>query len=372
MERRSRKLKAQDRLYLERALELATRGVGNTAPNPPVGAVIVRDGEIVGEGYHHLAGSYHAEVEALRDAGGKARGATMYVSLEPCNHTGKTPPGSGALIEAGLARVVVGALDPNPKTASGGIRALRAAGIEVDIADNPRASVLIESFAHAILDSSRPYCSLKMASSIDGYMAPKPGDQYWLTGAASKEFVRDLRIAHDAVMVGAGTVRIDNPQLTVRPARTRLRPYQRIVVCETDTVPADRRIFLTPDGYERTIVLAPAGMRASFDDLSEHAQLLFVGDADARQLDLTAAMSALREYGVQSVLCEGGPTLAARLLTAGLIDRLFWLFAPSVLANDQAVPVLGGRADAVFPSISIDRVERLDDDVLISGVVKRV
>ncbi|MBC5816479.1 MAG: bifunctional diaminohydroxyphosphoribosylaminopyrimidine deaminase/5-amino-6-(5-phosphoribosylamino)uracil reductase RibD [Candidatus Eremiobacteraeota bacterium] len=372
MERRHGRLKAQDRLYLERAFELAVRGSANTAPNPPVGAVIVRNGEIVGEGYHHVAGSSHAEVEALRVAGPRARGATMYVSLEPCNHTGKTPPCSRAVIEAGLARVVIGALDPNPKTARGGMAALRDAKIDITIADEPQAKLLIESFTHTVLNSSRPYVSLKMASSIDGYIAPAPGDQYWLTGSASRDFVRDLRIGHDAVMVGAGTVRIDDPQLTVRPAHTRLRPYARIIVCETDAVPADRRVLASAPGYERTIVLAPAGVQERFATLSDTAEVLFVGSAADTQLDLAAAMKTLRRRGFQSILCEGGPTLAARLLAAGLIDRLFWLIAPKVLANGSALPVLNLPSGTTFPSIGFDRVERLGDDILISGAVKHV
>jgi len=372
LEGRHRQLKAQDRLYLERALELAARGSANTAPNPPVGAVIVRDGEIVGEGYHHVAGSSHAEVEALRLAGPKARGATMYVSLEPCNHSGKTPPCSRAVIDAGVARVVIGALDPNPQTAQGGVGALRDSNVDITIVDEPRAKRLIESFTHTILNSARPYTSLKMAASIDGYMAPAPGEQYWLTGDASKDFVRDLRIEHDAVMVGAGTIRIDDPQLTVRPFRTRLRPYVRIIVCQTDAVPAGRRVFASAPGYERTIVLAPAGAKERFATLHDTAEVLLVGSATDTQLDLAAAMKALRRRGFQSILCEGGPTLAARLLAAGLIDRLFWLIAPTALANRNAVPVLNLSAGTSFPSIGFDRVERLADDVLISGAVKHV
>ncbi|MFN2528144.1 MAG: bifunctional diaminohydroxyphosphoribosylaminopyrimidine deaminase/5-amino-6-(5-phosphoribosylamino)uracil reductase RibD [Candidatus Baltobacteraceae bacterium] len=372
MERRLGQLKAHDRLYLERALELAARGSANTAPNPPVGAVIVRDGEIVGEGYHHVAGSSHAEVEALRAAGPRARGATMYVSLEPCDHTGKTPPCSRAVIEAGLARVVIGALDPNPKTAQGGVAALRDANIDVTIVDTLRAKRVIESFTHVMLNSARPYLSLKMAASLDGYVAPAPGDQYWLTGDASKDFVRDLRIEHDAVMVGAGTIRIDDPHLTVRPSHTRLRPYVRIVACETDAVPADRRVLASAPGYERTIVLAPAGAKERFTPLSDIAELVFIGSAAETHLDLAAAMKALRRRGFQSVLCEGGPTLAARLLASGLIDRLFWLIAPQVLANRKAVPVLNLPAFATLPSIGFDRVERLADDILISGAVKHV
>lgn len=372
MERRNDKLKAQDRLYLERALELAERGSANTAPNPPVGAVIVHEGDIVGEGYHHAAGSNHAEVEALRSAGERARGATMYVTLEPCNHFGKTPPCSRAVVDAGITRVVVGAVDPNPKTAAAGMRALQDAGIHVHVADAPRAKVLIEPFTHVIQNTARPFVSLKMAVSVDGFIAPKHGEQYWLTGTQAKDFVRDLRVAHDAVMVGAGTIRIDDPQLTVRPPQTRLRPYVRIVLCETGSVAVDRRVFQSVDGYERTIVIAPAGIRSQFEMFAECAEVLFIGDERSVRLDLVGAMKALRDRGLTSILCEGGPTLAVRLLAAGLIDRFFWIVAPVVFAGDGSVPALNVEPGARLPSIGFDRVERLGDDVLISGRVKNV
>ena len=371
MEGRNGKLTQRDLLYLERACELAARGSANTSPNPPVGAVVVRDGEIVGEGYHHVAGSHHAEVEALLQAGDRARGATMYVTLEPCNHFGKTPPCSRAVIEAGVSRVVLGVLDPNPKTAQGGILALQNAGIEVNVANAPQANLLIEPFAHTISNTARPYTSLKMAASLNGYVAPRQGEQYWLTGPASGDFVRELRIAHDGVMVGAGTIRIDDPQLNVRPAHSRLRPYTRIVLCETDTVPADRRIFQPLDGYERTIVVAPAGIRTQFDALGASAELLFVGDDRSLQLDLPAAMQALRRRGMMSLLCEGGPTVGARMLVAGLVDRFYWLVAPAILAS-PGVPVLKVESGMQLPSIAFDRVEQLGDDVLLSGKVKNV
>ena len=363
-------MKAQDRLFAERACELAARAIGNTLPNPPVGAVLVRDGTIIGEGYHHRAGMPHAETEAIVQAG-DARDATLYVTLEPCNHTGKTPPCTKAVIESGIKRVVIGTMDPNPKTGSGGLDALRKAGIEVEVVDSARAKWLVEPFAHTIQDTTLPYVSVKMASSIDGFVASRPGEQQWLTGEASRDFVRDLRIAHDAVMVGAGTVRVDDPQLTVRPAHDRLRPYHRIVLCETDSVPVERRIFSATSAYERTIVVAPGGKRERFESLREVADVIFVGDG-ALALDLRAALEVLRAQGIQSILCEGGPTLAARLLTHGLVQRFFWLMAPVLLAGAEAVGVLNFPEGTLPPSIQFDDVERLGDDVLLSGTVGNV
>jgi diaminohydroxyphosphoribosylaminopyrimidine deaminase/5-amino-6-(5-phosphoribosylamino)uracil reductase len=359
-------LTSLDRLYLDRAYELAARGIGSTSPNPPVGAVVVRDGKILGEGYHHVAGAPHAEANALAQAG-DALGATLYVSLEPCNHVGRTPACAQTVVDAGIRRAVIGAFDPNPRTNRGGVARLREAGIEVEVAADTRAFQLVEPFARAVRDK-RAYVTLKMAMSVDGAITSKPGVQEWITGESERLYVRDLRIAHDAVMVGAGTVRVDDPQLTVRPPHDRLRPYVRVVVCETDGVPAESRVFAELDGYARTVVLAPAGARERFAALESVGDLLFVGDERAKQLDLTEAMRALYAHGIYSVLCEGGPTLGARSIAAGLVDRIYWAIAPVFLQSPTAVPVLAGvDLGALGAKVRFDRVEQVGEDVMISG-----
>lgn len=360
-----------DRLYLERAYELAARGVGSTAPNPPVGAVIVRDGKIVGEGYHHKAGENHAEVNAIVQAG-DVRGATVYVSLEPCNHVGRTPACSRALLDAGVTRVVIGALDPNPKTNGGGAAQLREHGVETVVTNDERARELIEPFAFAVRHE-RPYLALKMAMSLDGAITSKPGIQEWITCEEERLYVRDLRIAYDSVMVGAGTVRVDDPQLTVRPPSHRLRPFTRVIACETDTVPETSRVFAPLEDYAKTVVLAPAGAKERFDNLREVAEVIFVGDQSSTQLNLSEAMKALRGYGIQSVLCEGGPTLASRLIEANVVDRVYWAIAPILLTNREAVPVLAdGNLATVGRRLRFDHVERVGEDVVISGVFQHL
>jgi len=339
-----------------------------------VGCVVVRDGITLGEGRHHRAGEAHAEVEALRDArarGHDVRGATAYVSLEPCNHHGRTPPCSDALVEAGVARVVVGALDPNPKTAQGGVRRLRDAGIAVDVVDDPGARAVIERFRWTIAHEL-PFVTLKMAASLDGYVASRPGEQQWLTGAIARERVRDLRIAHDAVMVGAGTVRVDDPLLTVRPHATRRKPYARIVVCETSAIAPQSRVLAPPpdappDAYRRTIVSAPGGARPAFAALEPLADVVYAGEAGATQLDLVAALRALRERDITTVLCEGGPTLAGRLLAAGAVQRVVWFVAPAFLRTDAAVPALAGADLSARNGWRFDRIERVGDDMLLSA-----
>lgn len=355
-----------DRLFMDRAFELASRGVGSTAPNPAVGSVIVRNGRIIGEGYHHRAGERHAEANALAQAG-DARGATAYVTLEPCNHVGRTPACAQTLVDAGVRRVVVGTLDPNPKTNGGGIATLRAAGIEVDVVHDPRARALIEPFAEA-MTHDRPFLALKMAMSIDGRITSKRGVQEWITCEEERLYVRDLRIMHDAVMVGAGTIRVDDSQLTVRPPSHRLRPFTRIVVCETDTVPETSRVFADVEDYAKTIVLAPAGARDRFANLRDVANVMFVGSAAERQLDVFRAMQTLREAGIQSVLCEGGPTLGARLIAAGVVDRVYWAIAPVFLTAPDAMPVLAGADLAALRArIRFDATEMIGADVILTG-----
>jgi diaminohydroxyphosphoribosylaminopyrimidine deaminase/5-amino-6-(5-phosphoribosylamino)uracil reductase len=356
----------QDRLFLERANELARRGLGNTSPNPAVGALVVRNGSIAGEGYHHRAGEPHAEILALRQAGERARDATLYVSLEPCNHTGRTPPCSHAVAAAGIARVVIGVEDPNPKTARGGIDYLRAHGIALEIADDPQSRAIVEPFARAIL-GERPYVTLKMAMSLDGYITSTRGVQHWLTGAAAREFVRELRIAHDAVAVGAGTVRVDNPRLTVRPPHHRLVPYRRVVVCETDAVSRNSLVFSPHDGYAQTIVLAPAGRRERFTAVEPVADVVYVGAPDSQELDIAQGLRELQTRGIATLLCEGGPTFAGKLFQGGLVDRFFGLVAPQLLRSADAVPVLAHTTLPQVRGLRFDRVERLGADLLIGA-----
>jgi diaminohydroxyphosphoribosylaminopyrimidine deaminase/5-amino-6-(5-phosphoribosylamino)uracil reductase len=358
---------ALDRLFLERANELARRGFGSTSPNPAVGAVAVLDGRVIGEGYHHRAGEPHAEVHALESAG-DAKGATLYVTLEPCNHVGRTPPCSHAVVRAGVARVVIGTADPNPKTDGGGIAHLRQHGIEVEIADDAASRATIEPFARAIR-SSRPYVTLKMAMSADGFVASVRGVQQWLTGPQAREFVRELRIAHDAVGVGAGTVRVDNPRLTVRPPHHRLTPFRRVVLCETDSVPAKSLVFSPRPGYAATMVAAPAGLRERFRQLEAVAEMVYVGGEDSRQLDIAQALTDLRERGITSLLCEGGPTLAGKLFEHGLVDRFYGLVAPQLMRSEDAVPVLTGLTLPQVRGLRFDGVERVGPDLLVSAAI---
>ena len=362
MGNRDGKLTPIDRLYLQRAYELASRAVGSTLPNPPVGAVVVREGRVVGEGYHFRAGEAHAESQALEEAGRDARGATLYISLEPCAHVGRTPPCTDAVIASGVARVVAGALDP---TTHGGAKQLREGGIDVAVVDDPAARDLIEVFART-MRHPRPYVALKMAASLDGFVASREGVREQLGSPAEERYVRELRTAFDAVMVGAGTVRVDDPLLTVRPAHDRARPYVRIVVCDREPVAAKSRVFESVEGYARTIVLVPRSRLDRFETLRAVADIAAVDSSSDGRLDLTAAMRALRERGVMSVLCEGGPQLGASLIAARMVDRIYWAIAARLLGSPSAVPALSG-ADLSGVALQFDRAERIGPDVILSG-----
>ncbi|MBV8151644.1 MAG: RibD family protein, partial [Candidatus Eremiobacteraeota bacterium] len=217
----------------------------------------------------------------------------------------------------------------------------------------------------------RPYVTLKMAASLDGYVAPMPGS-FWLTSPASRERVRELRIAHDAVMIGAGTVRIDNPQLTVRPIHARRRPYARVIVCEDDAIAPTSTVLRIPEpaeAFRRTIIVAPGGLRARFAELEPVAECLFIHShsAEPRTLDLEAALVALREAGIESVLCEGGPTLASALLACGLVDRLVWFVAPLFLRGEKALPALRGDFPSPPNGWRFEGLERCGDDLMLEA-----
>jgi diaminohydroxyphosphoribosylaminopyrimidine deaminase / 5-amino-6-(5-phosphoribosylamino)uracil reductase len=309
-------------MSLARALELAERGRGTTHPNPVVGAVVVRDGEVVGEGWHERQGGPHAEVVALQAAGGRARGATLYVTQEPCLHHGRTPPCVEAVLEAGIARVVAGALDPHP-THGGGLEKLRLAGVETELVDSFEARRLNEAW-RTWVEKSRPFVTYKAAITLDGRVTV-PGSR-WVTGEQSRSRVHELRAASDAVAVGMGTVRADEPRLDAR-------------------------------GVE--VVRQPRRLAFGSGPLPGASELeLLSGPLDDE-------LARLAEQGVQSLLLEGGPTLATSFLHADLVDKLLLFVAP----------VLGGQGPRFLGDLGApvelrgQTAERLGDDVLLTAYI---
>jgi diaminohydroxyphosphoribosylaminopyrimidine deaminase/5-amino-6-(5-phosphoribosylamino)uracil reductase len=312
-----------DGVFMRRALALAERGWGRTAPNPLVGAVIVRDGVVVGEGWHAEFGGPHAEVEALRAAGERARGATVYVTLEPCDHHGKTPPCTAALLAAGVRRVVVAVEDPNP-VARGGARRLGEAGVEVTTGvEEVAARELNAPFFHA-LASDRPFVRLKLALSLDGALADHTRQPGWLTGEPARQEVHRLRAGADAIAVGIGTVLADDPELTVRHAPAPRIVPTRVVFDTSARLPRTSRLATTAHDIPVVVMCwAPEPAHAA---ALEHLGVTLIHAATARD-----ALVALRAQGVQSLLVEGGGTLAAALVQDALVDRLVIFRAPLVL-----------------------------------------
>jgi diaminohydroxyphosphoribosylaminopyrimidine deaminase/5-amino-6-(5-phosphoribosylamino)uracil reductase len=312
-----------DGAFMRRALALAERGWGRTAPNPMVGAVVVRDGVVVGEGWHAEYGGPHAEVEALRAAGELARGATVYVTLEPCNHHGKTPPCTEALLAAGVSRVVVACADPHP-VARGGADRLRDAGVEVTVGvEEAAARELNASFLHA-LASDRPFVRLKLALSLDGAIADHTRRPGWLTGEAARHEVHRLRADADAIAVGIGTVLADDPELTVRHGPAPRVTPMRVVFDGSARLPADSRLA-------RSARDVPVLLVSRTPDPERAAALEKLGVTRIQAATPRDALLALRERGVRSLLVEGGAKLAAALVEGALVDRLVIFRAPLVL-----------------------------------------
>lgn len=348
----------EDGAWMRLALSLAERGWGQTAPNPMVGAVLVRDGVVVGEGWHTRYGEAHAEVEALRSAGERARGATLFVTLEPCTHHGRTPPCSEAILAAGVRRVVVAVSDPNP-VAAGGAARLREAGLEVTVGlGEESARELNASFFHA-LTSDRPFVRLKLALSLDGALTDHTRVPGWLTGVDARAEVHRLRAGADAVAVGIGTVLADDPLLTVRgfPA-PRVTPI-RIVFDTSARLPVGSRLAQTANETPVMVVCwAP--------DPAHALALEQAGVELLHAATLSDALRALRARGVRSLLVEGGASLAASLMQEALVDRLVIFHAPLVLGRGALHP-FGALAAATIdeaPRWRVTRSARLGDDVM--------
>jgi diaminohydroxyphosphoribosylaminopyrimidine deaminase/5-amino-6-(5-phosphoribosylamino)uracil reductase len=356
-----------DPSYMRRALRLAERGRGRTAPNPPVGAVVVRDGKVVGEGFHPGPGEPHAEVFALRQAGEAARGATLYVTLAPCTQQRRTPPCAPAVIEAGIARVVIGATDPDPAEAEGSAERLRAAGVEVETGVlRAECDDLIAGFAKWTR-ARRPLVNLKLAASLDGRAAAADGSSRWVTGPAARRDVHRLRGWAGAVIAGIGTVVADDPQLTCR-----LRGYTgpqplRVVIDSTARTPLGAKVL---DGTAPALVATTA--KATDDHvaaLAERGAEVVRFPSREGRVDLAALLDELGARGITDALVEGGPTIAGELVERKLADRYTFYLAPKLLGR-LGLPAFAGL---VVPNIADAReltivsVRRVGTDVKIEA-----
>lgn len=359
-----------DEQFMQAALDLAATAEGRTRPNPAVGALIVKDGMVIGEGFHPAAGQPHAEIFALRQAGSKAVGATLYVTLEPCSHTGRTGPCADAVIAAGLARVVVGTTDPNPLVSGRGLERLRQAGIAVVTGVlEAAARRLIAPFAKHVT-TGLPFVILKAGMTLDGMTATSSGDSQWITNAASRKLVHQLRDKVDAILVGVGTVLQDDPLLTTRLPHGGRNPL-RVVFDSQLRIQEDAALLQTGPELETLIVTTLAAPAAKLQRLLDRGVQVVQVDSDDSGLNLLQALTILGRRGVQSLLLEGGGTLNHAMLHSGLVDRVMFFLAPKLI---------GGQGRGVFSGAGVDRLtdaftlsdlrsRMVEGDILIEGEV---
>jgi diaminohydroxyphosphoribosylaminopyrimidine deaminase/5-amino-6-(5-phosphoribosylamino)uracil reductase len=358
---------------MRRALELAERAAGLTSPNPMVGAVIVRDGVIVGEGFHAAAGGPHAEIEALAAAGERARGGTLYLTLEPCAHHGRTPPCAPAVIQAGLARVVVAARDPNALVDGRGIEALRASGIAVEVGLlAAEAEALNRAFVTWIREG-RPHVTLKTAMTLDGKIADVHGGSRWITGEAARAETHRLRSCSDAIIVGIGTALADDPELTVRLETPWPREPYRVVIDTEARLPAGARMVHAGTPSRAVVAVGPRADAGRVRGLEAAGATVVRCPDSAGRVDLGALLRWLAEREVTAALLEGGGELNAAFLDAGLVDRVVAFVAPVIVGGRAAGTPVEGGGRALKDALRLwgTTVRRLGDDVVIEGDVER-
>jgi diaminohydroxyphosphoribosylaminopyrimidine deaminase / 5-amino-6-(5-phosphoribosylamino)uracil reductase len=360
--------------FMRRALEMAGRGLGLAPPNPMVGAVVAADGEVLGEGWHEGPGTAHAEIRALRAAGERAHGATLYVTLEPCLHQGRTPPCAPVVADSGVSRLVVGVRDPNPIVDGRGLAYLRAEGLEVvEGVCGDEARDLVAGFAKHVL-TGLPFVTLKLAMSLDGKVAARDGSSRWISSEAARRDVHRLRAGAGAIVVGVGTVVADDPALTVRLEGHRGRQPLRVVLDGRGRTQASAAVlrrdaptlmFTTP--------AAPPERRAEWE--SAGAEVLVEGETSgSSHVDLGRVLELLGKRDVQDVLIEGGPTLAWSAVEGGLVDRMVVYLAPKLIGGVEAPSSLGGPGIASIAdafALSIVKVERLGEDLKVVADVHR-
>lgn len=361
-----------DEDFMREALRIARYAEGRTSPNPLVGAVIVRDGRIIAEGWHRKAGTPHAEIHALRMAGDLARGATLYVTLEPCSHYGRTGPCAKAVAEAGIARVVVAVQDPNPKVAGRGLSMLREAGIEVRcgvLADE--AARLNEVFLHWIT-TGMPFVVLKTAMTLDGKIATSAGDSQWITGEASRLRVHELRDRCDAILVGIGTVLHDDPSLTTRLPDRQGRNPLRIVLDSEARTPLSAKLLT--DGAARTLIaVTEQAPKARVEALRQAGAEVLVCGAGPR-VDAVELLRTLGGREVSSLLVEGGGRVNDALLQAGLVDKVYAFIAPKLIGGrDALTPVEGEGRERLADAVQLTGLtaETIGEDILLTGYVRK-
>lgn len=363
-----------DQKYMKRALELAKLGEGSTSPNPMVGAVVVKDGRIVGEGYHQKYGGPHAEVFALKEAGEKAIGADIYITLEPCSHYGKTPPCAQKLIDTGVKRAVIAMVDPNPEVAGRGIEMLREAGIKVEIGLFKKEAQKLNEIFLKYIQSDYPFVYLKKAQTLDGYIASKSGDSKWITNSAARLEGHKLRHRVDAIMVGIGTVKVDNPSLTARLEKKEGIDPLRVILDPLLEIPLDAKI-IKQNSTAKTLIITAANFNDSALQLKKEkllknkgVELLSLPTANNNYFNLKKLLKKLRARNISSVLVEGGAKLSHTFLKENLVDKFYYFIAPKIYGGSNGrASFCGDGPEMMSDSVELEILEQknLGDNILL-------
>ena len=345
---------AQERRYMRMACRLARQAAGRTSPNPMVGAVLVRGGKIVGAGYHRFAGADHAEIAALKNAGAKAKGATLYITLEPCSHYGRTPPCADALIRAGIKEVVAAMRDPNPQVAGRGFSKLRRAGVKVRLGLlEAECRTMLEAYSKFI-SQGIPFVTLKLAATLDGKIAASSGDSRWVTGARARALVHRWRNEMDAVLVGAATARADDPQLTCRIAGGR-NPY-RVVLDSRLRMPLTAQVFKQKDAAKTILAATGAASPAKICAVKALGALVWRLPVKGHQVAWRPLLRKLAGHGIVSVLIEGGAAVAASALKNGVVDKVEFFYAPKIIGGDGRAMIDGLAIGKMVQAIQLKNI----------------
>jgi diaminohydroxyphosphoribosylaminopyrimidine deaminase/5-amino-6-(5-phosphoribosylamino)uracil reductase len=360
-----------DHDYMQKALSLARKAKGFTSPNPCVGAVVVKDGKIVGKGFHRAAGLAHAEVVAIDDAGAAAKNATIYVTLEPCNHFGKTPPCTHKIINAGIKKVVVGCKDPNLDVCGGGIKYLEDNGIKVVTGVlEEEAKILIEDFIWYIQNNKKPFVILKCASTLDGRIATSTGDSKWITNEKSRRFAHKIRHEVDAILVGSGTLHADNPSLTSRIEGVKTKDPVRIILDTHLSIKNDAKVLTQDSNAETIIVTGPCVSKEKIAILEGKGIKIMKVSLKEEKLDLNELMIKLGQMSILSLLVEGGSVVAGSVLKSGLVNKVLFFLAPKFLGSSDGFPVFEGKGPTLIKDafeLEDITVTKFDTDLLVQG-----
>lgn len=366
-----------DEVWMERALALAEASIGLASPNPVTGCVLVKDGSVIGEGFHSYADKDHAEIVALKQAGAEARGSTAYVTLEPCSHHGRTPPCADALIKAGVARVVTAARDPNPQVSGRGLDRLQAAGVSLTIGVKEAAARRLNEAFAKFIRTHRPFVTLKAGMTLDGRIAPPPtkdhipsGSTHWITGDRSREVVQELRHAADAILTGIGTILNDDPLLTDRSGRQRRRPFLRVVLDSTLRLSVDSQLVRTATQDVLVFHTQPSAKQAkALEERGVRVERL-EPDPITGLVPMRAVMERLADMEMLSVMLEGGPQINASALAAQIVDKLYLFYAPAIY-GDAAVPVVRSLEPNTYFATRLGsyQLHELGEDFAVEGYI---